>query len=172
MKKVLGCLMAFALAFGVFGGAFIHKAEAAFTTKQNYTYNLKVKKSNSAVNHVNHQYFFDWTVPTGGGTLITDVYYRVKTDGNVELIRMDASSSLTWPFYIISQKGGMYKPYTGQIVSGYSKHIVGYNLVAVPWDLQKETYNTDVQIIKGKPVDKYTTNLKITFNTTGRDSSK
>ncbi|MFE4029265.1 hypothetical protein ACFX4N_24245 [Priestia sp. YIM B13551] len=172
MKKVLGSLMAFALAFGVFGDISTHKAEAAFTTKQNYTYNLKVKKSNSAVNHVNHQYFFDWTVPTGGGTLITDVYYRVKTDGNVELIRMDASSSLTWPFYIVSQKGGMYKPYTGQIVSGYSKHIVGYNLVAVPWDLQKETYNTDVQIIKGKPVDKYTTNLKITFNTTGRDSSK
>ncbi|MEH7490413.1 hypothetical protein [Priestia megaterium] len=172
MKKVLGCLMAFALAFGVFGGTFTHKAEAAFTTKQNYTYNLKVKKSNSAVNHVNHQYFFDWTFPTGGGTLITDVYYRVKTDGNVQFVRVDASSSLTWPFYQKSVKSGMYKPYTGQIVSGYSQHVVGYNLRAIPVNLQKETYNTDVQIIKGKPVDKNTTNLKITFKTTGRDSDK
>ncbi|MED3972263.1 hypothetical protein COM86_12660 [Priestia megaterium] len=170
MRRVLGFLLVFAFAFGLMGSFSGGKAEAAFTESKTYTYNLEVKKSNSAVNKIHHEYMYDWVFPTSSGILITDAYYKFNSAGNIQLVTLTPNvKNVWWPSYLASSSGKVTSKKAGTTQVGYTTHLIKYNVAGVV--RRQEPYRTDVTITKGAAVKgkKDTYKIKAVFKVTGKD---
>lgn len=169
MKKLLSFLLVFTFTFGLMGSFSGDKAEAAFTEQKTLTYVQDVKKSNSDVHKIHHEYMFDWIFPTGSGILVTDAYFRLNKAGNVELIDLKPSAKVTFPFQAKSMSKKVLSKKPALTQAGYTHHEIVYFLKGIPGTTSP--YTTDVKLSKGKAVKgkKDTYQVIVTFKVTGRD---